>query len=280
MERGIFKPDRAGADAPALKLMEERLGAEPESAAFQSMKDGAATVRRIMEPYIKLEAEYAFFGPGEFSFSEERPAELTIFNDMLTEYSALYREPGEQENSGQPAAVNVTVKCRAFERIPKSAVCGMYFYVCTAGDVEECFSGNFAEDFDDTGCYADRDAIGDMEKFYVDMWGGAYLDALRFSLEKELGNNAGRKGLSLSESFGPGFYGMDISETENIAKILDFGSLGVQLDPSGGLRPAKSCCGLYLAVSDSYHSPGAECASCKGSSAGCRFCMVYKDRER
>lgn len=228
MDKTVFKPERAGADALALRLFSGRLGAEPGSAAFETMKRDAEAVIDKLRPAFGAKCEYARFGEGEFTLSGSR----------LT-------------------AGGVTVECRAFERIREETVKGVYFYACTAGD--------FACTSED-----------DMEKFYADLWGGAYLDGLRILLEDELADRAAEKGLTLSRSFGPGFYGMDVSETVKIAEIVDFGELGMRINSAGVMEPPKSCAGLYFAVREGFEDPGPECKDCQGNEGGCRFCLVNK----
>lgn len=228
MEKVFFKPERAGADALALGLFSERLGAEPGSAAFETMKSEAEAVVKKLRSAFGAKCEYVGFGEGEFTLSGSRLA-----------------------------AGGVTVECRAFERMEKEAVKNVYFCACTAGDFA-CAS----ED--------------DMEKFYADLWGGAYLDGLRTLLEDELADRAAEEGLTLSRSFGPGFYGMDVSETAKIAEIVDFDELGMRINSAGVMEPPKSCAGLYFAVREGFGDPGPECKDCRGNEGGCRFCLVNK----
>ena len=154
MEKVFFKPERAGADALALGLFSERLGAEPGSAAFETMKREAEAVVKKLRSAFGAKCEYVGFGEGEFTLSGSRLA-----------------------------AGGVTVECRAFERMEKEAVKNVYFCACTAGDFA-CAS----ED--------------DMEKFYADLWGGAYLDGLR---KMNLRTGQPKKDLRSAEASGRGF---------------------------------------------------------------------------
>ena len=228
MNKTVFKPERARADALALRVLTERLGAKPGSAVFETMKRDAEAVINKLRPVFGAKCEYVRFGEGEF----------TLSGSLLT-------------------AGRVTVECRAFERMEKEAVRNVYFCACTAGD--------FACTSED-----------DMEKFYADLWGGAYLDGLRTLLEDELADRAAEEGLTLSRSFGPGFYGMDVSETAKIAEIVDFDELGMRINSAGVMEPPKSFAGLYFAVSEDFEDPGTECKDCRGNEGGCRFCLVNK----
>lgn len=181
-----------------------------------------------------------------------------IYDDIKLAGECVSFKAGEFTLSGSLlTAGGVTVECRAFERMEKEAVKNVYFCACTAGD--------FACTSED-----------DMEKFYADLWGGAYLDGLRILLEDELADRAAEEGLTLSRSFGPGVYGMDVSETAKIAEIVDFDELGMRINSAGVMEPPKSCAGLYFAVREGFEDPGPECKDCRGNEGGCGFCLVNK----
>ncbi len=228
MEKVFFKPERARADALALRVLTERLGVDTSGAASMQMLRGAQKVRSLIYDDIKLAGECVSFKAGEF----------TLSGSLLT-------------------AGGVTVECRAFERVEKEAVRNVYFFACTAGDFV-CTRGD------------------DMEKFYANLWGSAYLDGLRILLEDELADRAAEGGLTLSKSFGPGFYGMDVSETANISRILNFKDVSIRVNPFGVMEPPKSCAGIFFAVREGFEDPGPECKDCLGNEGGCRFCLVNK----
>lgn len=228
MEKYYFEPDRAGADALALRLFSERLGEEPKSEAYSRMLSDAEVARSSIYDSIRLAGMYAIYFQEEFSISGCR----------------LYADGSDLE-------------CSAFERIAPETVKGVIFHACTAGSLT--IAG------DDT-----------MEEFYAEMWGGAYLDGLRALMEEELAGRAAEKGLMLSRSFGPGFYGMSLLEMVKFQRVLDFGSLGIRLNPSGVIEPANSCLGIYFIAGEGFEEPGPECESCAGNRGGCRFCRVRK----
>lgn len=154
---------------------------------------------------------------------------------------------------------DVRLKCRAFELLNKDSIYGVYLYACTAGDYD----------------LPDREL---MEQLYADMWGGAYADALRILMENRFRQKSGDEGLKLSESFGPGFYGMDVSETVKFAEILDFKEMGISLNSSGIMIPVKSCAGLFFTVGQGYSGTGAvECRACLGNHQSCRLCKVFME---
>ncbi|MDR2355121.1 MAG: hypothetical protein LBE16_02890 [Clostridiales Family XIII bacterium] len=105
--------------------------------------------------------------------------------------------------------------------------------------------------------------------FYRDLWQTAYLDTARAALRARLA--AGTDGV-LSDSFGPGYYGMDIGEMKKLARVLDFGRIGATVLDDGSIRPPKSCAGIFFAVRDAARMPRGACRSCAGERGGCDFC--------
>lgn len=167
-------------------------------------------------------------------------------------------DSGEFTLSGDVLVLAGTeLRCRAFELIDADTVCGAFLYVCTAGDYA------FPE-------------WNIMDQYYADAWGGAYVDAVRFLLEREIRDSLGEMpdAKGLGESFGPGFYGMEIGEVHKFAGILDFDSLGLRVNKNGIILPTKSCTGIFFAVNGDYGGVGAECRSCLGNHESCRLCKV------
>lgn len=151
--------------------------------------------------------------------------------------------------------------CPAFAQIQQDHIKKVYMYALTAG---ECI-------------YSDGDDI--VKQVFSDIWGTAYTDSARELLEgyieqdmeKEFPGRLG-KDLFLSDAFGPGFYGMDVSQTKNLFRILATDSIGMQVKESGLMLPVKSCSGLYFAVTNTENLPHPSCKECMGNLMGCSFC--------
>jgi hypothetical protein len=107
--------------------------------------------------------------------------------------------------------------------------------------------------------------------FYADLWENACLEAALRALRAEL---AARSDGVLSDSFGPGYYGMDVLEMKNLARVLDFGKIGAEVLDNGMIRPQKSCAGILFAVRDAARMPADACRDCIGDRNGCAFCIL------
>jgi len=140
--------------------------------------------------------------------------------------------------------------CNAFEQIEPSSVRGVYVYLLTAGKYD-----------------CEDEPI--LDQVFADMWGTAFTDAALALLEDYLGNDK-----RLSEVFGPGFFGMNLSQMQELAKLVDADSIGVEVREDSYLMPIKSCGGLYFVVTDKYTSVNTACADCLGNASGCQFCSI------
>jgi hypothetical protein len=105
--------------------------------------------------------------------------------------------------------------------------------------------------------------------FYRDIWENAYIEAALRALKSKL---AARTGGVLSDSFGPGYYGMELEEMKRLARVLDFGRIGAEVLDNGMIRPPKSCAGIFFAVRDEALMPADSCRDCVGDKRGCAFC--------
>ncbi len=168
---------------------------------------------------------------------------------------AIYYTADEMELSGQTLEIAGTgLSCRAFEQISPDAVEGVYLYACCAGDY-----------------YLEDEPI--MDQLYADIWGTAFTDAVRLLIKKELEKDA-----ALSDSFGPGFYGMELTELEKLAQLLDFDALGIEVRNSCVMVPVKSCAGIYFQTNENYRKMNRACESCYGTHTSCKLCMVHGER--
>jgi hypothetical protein len=105
--------------------------------------------------------------------------------------------------------------------------------------------------------------------FYRDLWQTAYLEAALAALRARF---AARAGGRLSDSFGPGYYGMAPGEMKELARVLDFKKVGAAVLANGNISPPKSCAGIFFAVRNAARMPADVCRNCAGDKAGCAFC--------
>jgi hypothetical protein len=110
--------------------------------------------------------------------------------------------------------------------------------------------------------------------FYADLWENAYVEAALCALRPVL---AARVDGVLSDSFGPGYYGMEVEEMKNLARVLDFGKIGAEVLETGTIKPSKSCAGIFFAVRDATRMPADACRDCIGDKAGCAFCGLSRE---
>lgn len=156
-----------------------------------------------------------------------------------------------------------TFKCNPFSLINPKAVKGVYLYAITAGDYS----------------MEDKEI---MDQLLADIWGTSYVDAGRkilsdyiledFSVKRKAAGTEDE--IVVTNSFGPGFYGMETEDTRKIFEVIDGGEIGVECRESGIMVPLKSCTGIYLIVEAGTELPGIECESCLGSTISCNMCNI------
>ncbi len=153
--------------------------------------------------------------------------------------------------------------CNPFFLIKPEKVKGVYLYAITAGD--------YSMD--------DREI---MDQLYADIWGTSYVDAGRIILEEYIledfldrnRTQGYQNSVLISNSFGPGFYGMETGDTKKIFNIIDGSKVGIDCRESGIMVPLKSCTGIYLIVEAGTELPKIECETCLGSTISCNMCNV------
>ena len=149
----------------------------------------------------------------------------------------------------------VSFRCAAFARINPDSIKKFYAFILTVGEVTPP---------DDSG----------LGQLYADIWGTVFTDAAIGSLSGLLADDAG--GSCHMASFGPGLYGMDISNIHLIFDILNGSAIGVKAHKkSGCMVPAKSYAGFIIALSDASMPPLTDCNNCSGNRRWCRLCKQW-----
>lgn len=191
----------------------------------------------------------------------ENGIEGISINAVVSFYGPEIFKDGKIEVEGQE------IMCNYFSQIPHDAIEGAYFYVLTAG---ECL-------------FSSEEKI--MEFLYADIWGTCYVDAgiseLKTSvIEEDMKKRFPDKSVTLSEEFGPGYFGMPVIESKKFFKVLDGDLIDVWVKESGLMIPQKSCTGLYLVLNRNDLKPDLACVQCHGNSKGCQFCAIRAEMER
>lgn len=175
------------------------------------------------------------------------------FDDIRSriDIKAIYSFYDELELDGQILTVGRhQFRCTAFEQLDPEAIEGVYFYAVAAGDY-----------------YLEDKPI--MQQLYADIWGTAFTDAIRGMLMEQL-----RHEHTVSDSFGPGFYGMDVSEMKKMPDMVDFDRLGMEVKESCVILPLKSCAGILFKVNEKYRQLDSACELCYGSRKTCTLCSI------
>lgn len=189
----------------------------------------------------------------KFERMKDRAFKIREVIEDKIDIRSLYMYYDEFKLAGNTLSVNsIEFKCAAFEQVNPDVVEGVFFYAASAGDFE-----------------LEKAPVMDM--VYADIWGNAFADATRQLMKEEIAQK-----YKLSDSFGPGFYGMDVSYMKSMAQVIDFNELNMKLHRDRILLPLKSCAGIYFNVNDKYTELNNECRFCMGNHTSCKLCRYYK----
>lgn len=161
---------------------------------------------------------------------------------------------------------NIEIKCDILERLTlkQDDIISGYLYTFHAPEILEDGKQEYEK-------------LPLLEKYYVENWKIAVLDAGRDWIRNYLlqRNNTDHTHIPyyVTDSFGPGFYGMGIEELPLFFEVLDGESVGVHLNKSKTMEPLKSCIGIYLVTrKDISKLMGKDCINCVGNKLGCVAC--------
>lgn len=155
----------------------------------------------------------------------------------------------------------IPFRCNAFGLLNEEAVQRCYIYLLTAGEPE-----------------TESDRISDL--LFADIWATSFIEAGRQLLSDKIAALAAAEfdaGV-LTDSFGPGYYGMGLDQVEHFFKALDAESIDVRLHKSGVILPLKTCTGMFLFLKEGSEMPPATCEGCLGNTGGCRFCAALSTK--
>ena len=237
MERVTFEIHKDLLNAEAQEYFIKSAGLADESDKSKRMLKDAKEIKNEIDESLRIKVAVSFFSNFE------------VYEDTLR-------------------IERVSFKCNPFSLLCQKNVSGVYLYVITAGDY-------YLED------------RGILDQLYVDIWRTAYLDAGRNALKKILFKGYSSKtsdkanipkeafeAVAITDSFGPGFYGMNPNDTIKISQLVDSAGIGVECNDSGILSPIKTCAGIYLMIEPGTPFIGEECKTCLGNRMNCNMCNV------
>lgn len=174
--------------------------------------------------------------------------------ENMSDIHAMYEYYNDVALEGRTLHIkDKSFECNAFEMIDPERVKGAYVYAITAGTYE-----------------LDEAVI---DQVYADIWGNAFTDSARYMLRDIMA-----EGHTLSDSFGPGFYGMDITSMVDIDALIKLENIGIELRDERIMVPLKSCAGMFLDIDGEYEPMNSQCLDCKGNTVSCSYCMFGRNK--
>lgn len=155
---------------------------------------------------------------------------------------------------------NVRIDCNLLERLNLSEedVVSGYFYTFHAPEI-------FSDAYENLSL---------LEQCYLENWLISSIDAGRdWTRDYLFRKHNVRQSHYVTDSFGPGYYGMPIESLKQIFQVFDTTPAGITLLENGNMSPLKSSIGMYMVLTkDISHLMGHDCTNCAGSKLGCNAC--------
>lgn len=181
-----------------------------------------------------------------------------IYNDIQGKI-LISSYDGSCVDGGNITLDGVSFYCKALERIPKEELVRIYIYLVTVGDLT----------------VQEKNLV---KQIYYDMWQTAYVDVARDYVKEYVEGLKENEGLAVSESFGPGFYGISGNEVSKFFQVLDGSKLGIHLNQLGFMVPQKSYAGFTVVTTRKKNLPTKDCANCyEQGGITCMYCRTGRD---
>ena len=123
---------------------------------------------------------------------------------------------------------------------------------------------------------AESEELSLLERYYLDNFKIAAVDAVRGYIRKYIAGLYDCDDIYITDSFGPGFYGMQLEEIYSLAKLTDYNKLGIYFINGSIMNPPKSSVGIYMVLTEDKGSEISDCLSCIGGKSGCQLCGKNK----
>jgi hypothetical protein len=137
-------------------------------------------------------------------------------------------------------------------------------FVGTAGEKISKYAKNLANNGDP------------MSSYIFDVIGSVAVEKAMGKIKKAMEESVGEKGLSISDSFSPGYCEWDVAEQQLLFSLLPENFCGVSLSPSSLMHPIKSVSGI-IAIGHGLKQKGYQCHWCNDKT--CLYGKVKRNKK-
>ena len=148
----------------------------------------------------------------------------------------------------------IVFKCKALSRVRPEDFVKLYVYMLTVGDIHN------------------RNAKI-LWQVYYDIWLTAFVNTGRDLLLSYIKGIQDTPASFVSGSFGPGFYGMPVSELDKFFQVMNAGEIGIKNLNKHFMVPAKSHAGFYVVTANKEVLLEKDCENCASSGKTCYYCQ-------
>lgn len=213
------------------------------------------TERELIEDYY---LQICGFQNGKASLQKKKPYAMECLQDVLRQAQILALVSSYDAECITKDGIQIddcAFSCPAMQTVQQERVIALYAFALTAGDAE-----------------APEARV--LQQAFYDISGTAIADTARDLLQLWIQRQYPENTCFVSDSFGPGFYGMPALDVRKFFTFLDCEKIGLQLMPSGFMMPSKSCVGFYLVTKSESDLPALDCVHCMGHGKQCNYCKA------
>jgi len=145
-------------------------------------------------------------------------------------------------------------KCKALSQVRSEDFIKIYTYMLTVGDIQS------------------RNAKI-LWQVYYDIWLNAFVNTGRDLLRSYIKGMQESPSSFISGSFGPGFYGMPVSELDKFFQVMNAEKIGIKNLDKHLMVPVKSHAGFYVITANREVLFEKDCANCVSSGKTCYYCQ-------
>ncbi|MDR2461485.1 MAG: vitamin B12 dependent methionine synthase [Deltaproteobacteria bacterium] len=153
----------------------------------------------------------------------------------------------------------ISFKCNALTQVLMDDIVNVFIYMLNIGDIPLAHNRV-------------------LYQVYYDMWLTAFVDAGRDMLQEYIKLNILQNNFAISDSFGPGFFGMPAQDVEKFFYVLNADKIGASMRPDGLMNPIKSYAGFFIVSTKEEALPSKDCENCLSSRKTCSYCKSGRER--
>lgn len=184
--------------------------------------------------------------------SDEKWENISEILKSLMKPAAAYRVIEEISRDGNTIEIEgMKLTSAVFSTLPEEIIGDCGIFAVTLGEYDS--------PYDENGGISDQALFHMAETSYLE----AFKDQMRMQFQEDY---------LVGSYFAPGLGDMPLEEIAVFEQLLDFQALGISVNGSFVMDPAKSVAGMYMFFREEHPHSTNSCETCMARGYGCNFC--------